>query len=237
MEQGCIVIQTCDKYQHIWENLFWSFEKNWDFDIPWNIYFFNEELNCDFPNKKFFQIKCGKNNHSNIFKKVLEEIKHDYIFYMLEDFWPTSEMTKDTFMGLFSIFKENDWNSLKVCCVHPNRYSLENTNFNFKDKKILKFKDESNWRFNQQASFWKTSVLKKFFIESADEEGMKTSLKFEFEMDKAYKKNYKKSKDYIYNYFWYPVGGVCWRGEINLMGQQIDFEKKVQKYIEKISND
>lgn len=231
MEEGCIVIQTCDKYQPAWENLFWSFNKYWDFEIPWKIYFCNEEVDCKFKNDRFIQIKCGKNNHYEILKIILEKIDHKYIFYMLEDFWPTATIKKNIFMGLFSIFRSENWDSLKLCCIHPNRYSLENTNFIFYGKKILKFSDGSEWRFNQQSSFWKTDVLKNIIVKNFLEEKIKTSLGFEKDTDKEYRKKYPVSKDYIYNLFWYPVGGAYWRGEINLIGQQINFEREVEEYI------
>lgn len=231
-EEGCILIQTCDKYQMVWKNLFWSMKNFWDFKIPWKIYFCNEEKNVELPNKQFHQIKTGVCSHSEILKKSIEQINCDYIFYMLDDFWPTKKIKKELFLNLFNIFKKERWNSLKVCPVHPSYYQITKTDFEIEKKRIFKFDDKSKWRFNQQASFWPRELLLEQIIDSNFEGKHESSLSFEIDMDENYKLNYPESKDYIYNYFWYPVGGSYWRRKITLLGEQIEFERKVEEYLD-----
>jgi hypothetical protein len=239
MEEGCIVIQSCDRYQPAWEGLFWSMDKFWDYEIPWPIYFCNESNKLEFTNKKYSQIRTGYMSHAGMIKKIMQELKqYNYIFYMLEDFWPTKRMDKEIFLGLFRIFQENNWDSLKVCPYHPSYYDLINTDFHFKNKKILEFSKDSKWRFSQQASFWKREVIENLVEEEIEispqnQEGLKnTSLATEIKMDEAIRIKYPESSIYLYNYLWYPVGGVLWRGELSEIGKQLQFEMNIEKLIE-----
>lgn len=234
MEEGCIVIQTCDKYQCAWEGLFWSMNKYWDFTIPWTIYFCNEELDVSLPNQKYKQIKTGRISHCEMMKSIMQKIECDYIFYMLEDFWPIKHMSKEMFMGLFNIFKENNWDSLKVTPHQPNHYELEGTSFSFNNQKILKYSKNSKWKFNQQASFWKREVFNGIISPPKEEhaEGKhNTSLGVEIAMDEKFQKENPNAEVYLFNYLWYPVGGSIWRGKLTQIGEQIEFERQVDEYI------
>lgn len=234
-EEGCIIIQTCDKYQFTWDGLFWSMNKYWDFEIPWTIYFCNEEIEVKLPNKRYKQIKTGVLDHSDMMRSILSQLKeHKYIFYMLEDYWPIKEMNKELFTSLFKLFKDNNWDSLKVTAHLPAHYKVENTNFYLKNKKILKYSKESDWVFSQQASFWKREIFENIIQKPQaghEERRHKTSLGVEIAMDKKIKELYPNAEVYLFNYMWYPVGGVVWRGEMNLIGKQIEFERAVEEHV------
>lgn len=234
MEEGCIVIQTCDKYQPIWKSLLWSMEKYWDFEIPWPIYFCNEEIDVKFKNSKYRQIKTGRMKHSEMISRIMSELRdYKYIFYMLDDFWPTDRMSKEIFMGLFKIFKDNNWDSLKVTAYQPMYYDVEGTSFHFNGKKILRYKKSSNWRFNQQASFWKREIFENIVSEPDEmllEEKTNTSLGTEQAMDKKFRELYPDAEVYLYNYIWYPVSGAMWRGGLTLIGEQIEFEIAAEEF-------
>jgi len=205
----------------------------WDFSIPWPIYFCNEELDIRLPNKSYTQFKTGKLSHYEMMKKIVEEIKYKYIFYMLEDFWPIKHMSKDMFLGLFEIFKENNWDSLKVTTHQPKYYELEGTKFSFNNQKILRYSKSSKWRFNQQASFWKHEVFKSIISPPKEEHietKYSTSLGVEVAMDEKFRTDNPDSEVYLFNYLWYPVGGSMWRGKLTQIGEQIEFERQVEEY-------
>jgi hypothetical protein len=233
VEEGCIIIQSCDKYQHIWPGLFWSLGKYWDFQIPWKIYFCNEEKKIHFPNKRYQQILTGRMGHSEMMAKIISSLsEYKYIFYMLDDFWPTDRMTKEMFMGLFNIFKNNQWESLKITAYQPSHYKLENTNFEFNRKKILKYAKNSRWKFSQQASFWKREVFESIITDPmVKDKNLSTSLPTEIAMDEKFCNLYPEANVYLYNYIWYPVSGVMWRGVLTQIGEQIEFERKVEETI------
>lgn len=211
-------------------------DQYWDFSIPWRIYFCNEELDVDLPNEKYTQIKTGKKSHASMTREILGTLRdHKYVFYMLEDFWPVREMSNRTFMGLFKIFKKNEWDSLKVTINQPSFYELESTEFRFNNEKILKYSSNSRWKFNQQASFWKRDVLEQIIDDPTgpnEESKISTSLGMETATDDKFGKLFPDAQVYLFNYLWYPVGGSYWRGEINEMGKQIEFEMKVKEYNE-----
>jgi hypothetical protein len=232
-KKGCVVIQSCDKYQKTWKSLFWSMDKYWDFKIPWPIFFCNENVEIKFENKAYSQIKTGDLSHAQMMKSIFSQLKdYEYIFYMLDDFWPTDRMTEDVFIGLFSMFEKNNWDSLKICAHMPAYYKIQKTNHTFNGKSILKFKKDSEWRFNQQASFWKRSVFEDCIVDSdISMAAASSSLPVEIEMDKELKRKYPDAEVYIYPYMWYPVGGALWRGKITLIGEQIEFARKVDELL------
>jgi hypothetical protein len=237
-EEGCVIIQSCDKYQELWPNLFWAMNKYWDFSIPWTIYFCTETKDIVFPNEKYKQIKTGNMNHAKMFSKILSELKeYKYVFYMLEDFWPTDKMDKETFLELFKIFKDNDLDSLRVSSHMPEYYKLEKTNIFFKDKMIFKYSKDSEWKFSQQAGFWKRELLENCIAESSTSESeVGSSLPVEIATDINLRNKYPDAKIYHHHYVWYPIGGSYWRGKITLIGQQIEFERKVDELVKFMSN-
>jgi hypothetical protein len=237
MEEGCIVIQTCDRYQQAWKTLFWSMEKFWDFEIPWQIYLCTETVQINLPGSRYSQIKTGKMSNAKMIKKIMGELKqYKYLFYMLEDFWPIKQMSKEKFLGLFEIFKKNDWDSLKVCPYQPKYYKVKNTNFYFGEEKILEFTEDSKWRFSQQASFWKRELLESIVYDAElpdkeKEQSVNTSLSTEIKMDDIFREKHPKAKVYLYNYMWYPVGGAIWRGNLSTIGEQIQFDMNIEELI------
>ena len=219
--ENCVVIQTCDAYSHYWSGLSYSMEKYWDFSIPWDIYLCNEETKISFENKKFHQITTGTKNYADRLLHILENLNCDYIFYMLEDFWPTDRMTKHIFTGLFNKIQENEWDCLRVSPYMPEYYDLESTNHIFDGKMILKYSDKSHWKFSQQASFWNRKFLMNIIEKSLKTEIIdSTSLPFEIACDEYLRD--KKVNIYHYHYFWYPISGVVWRGKLTQIGEQIE---------------
>ena len=235
----CVVIQSCDKYKEAWNNLFWSMKKYWDQDIPCTIYFCNETIDLDLTGR-YKQIKTGKMSHIEMMRKIIKKelCDYEYIFYMLEDFWPTDRMTKNMFLSLFEIMKKNNWDSLRVASHMPAYYELEKTNYFFENEMIFKYKRNSPWMFSQQAAFWKRSFLEKCLdieTESSPEQIVSSSLPIEIAIDKNLRDKFPDAEIYHYHYMWYPIAGSYWRGEITLIGKQIDFARQVQDLIEEIS--
>lgn len=232
---GCIVVQTCDAYQPYWESFYWSFMKYWDHDIAWPFYFCNEEIPVNFSLPNHYQLKTGKGSHSSRFAKILDSLEYDYVFYMLEDFWLTDRMTKYMFSELFALMKNNDWDSLRVAPYMPEYYKLEKTDHIVQNRKIFKYTQDSDWKFSQQASFWKKDFLRNIIVEpQISEIDISTSLSGEIVMDQYLKQKYPDAKIYHYPYHWYPVSGVVWRGKLTQMGEQIEFIRQSEGLLEKL---
>ena len=228
---GCVVVQTCDSYQRFWNSFFWSFYKYWDRNISWPIYFCNEEIEVNMPG--FSQGRTGKGSHSDRMRRILASLpEYEYVFYLLEDFWLTDPMTKEMFDGLFSMVKENNWDSLRVATHQPAYYKVEPTEHRFQGQRILKFAKDSDWQYSQQAAFWKREFLLKCIVEpEISEVEVSSSITGEVAMDHFLRKNFPDSQIYLYNYNWYPVSGAVWRGKLTQMGEQIEFLRQVDQVV------
>ena len=78
-----LVLNTTDKYSHIWDAWYHYYKKYWYADIP--VYFLNERLDCPFP---FTQIKVDIPEKHLWTKKLREsvlQIPEDNLFIVLED--------------------------------------------------------------------------------------------------------------------------------------------------------
>ena len=73
------------------------------------------------------------------------------------------------------------------------------------------------------------SLLLPFFT---SEKLISSSLSGEIAMDKYLSLNYPEAEIYHYHHYWYPVSGTVWRGKLTLIGEQINFIKKVEEILD-----
>ena len=233
---GCVVIQTCDAYAKFWPGLIYSMNKYWDFDIPWPVYFCNEEVPIDFgPNYK--QILTGKGSCINNLKKILDSLKDfDYVFYMIEDFWPINPMKKEMFLSLFETFQSNNWDSLRVSTFEPTYYEVEPTHLFCENQRIFKMAKGSDWQFSQQAAFWKKDFFRDCLVEGESDSVHKTSLPSEIACDLRLREKYPDAECYHYHYYWYPMSGTVWRGELTDIGKQIEVIMQIENVLKDMEN-
>ncbi len=109
MENLTILVNSCDKYESVWDPFFklllkqWPECKNMSFvlNTETKVYF------CDFLNVKTI---CGgtKRTWSERLKYVLNQIDTDYILYFLEDFFLLQKVDNDTFLEAFDFIKAHD---------------------------------------------------------------------------------------------------------------------------------
>ena len=238
MKKGCVLIQSCDKYACFWHGFFHYFNIYWDKKIDWDIYLCNEEINVNFNIQTIKQIKTGKGSSYKILKDSLDVLsEYENVFYMLEDFWMTNYMTKDLFDILFGIFKQNNCDSLRVCTYDPKYYKTKKTNIKLNNNWILEYEKNSDWLFSQQAGFWNREFMQKCLIEpDISDSQMSTSLPFEIACDKNIKNKLDHPKIFHYHYYWYPISGVAWRGQISEIGKEMiegmNIDKKMIKIYE-----
>jgi hypothetical protein len=223
---GAVVIQTCDKYKKYWPGFVHYMNKFWDFSIPWPIYFCTEEGEIDSP---FYIFKTGKESYTSRLEKILDSLEYDYIFYMLEDYWPISPMPFKLFNQLFLMFESNNWDSLQVSSILPY-YLLNKTEHSIFQNPIFEFSPFSNWRFSQQARFWKKDFLRKCLVNpEVSETIVSSSLSSEIACDQKIKE-FPQSKIYFYHYFWYPISGVTYRGNFTPFGERMHQDMLVEEW-------
>ena len=171
----CILIQTCDKYTHLWEGLQLSYHFNWCWDLGLPIYVLTEEKN--FSNDERFQTLsfgyCGNPpyNFSNRLIKSLEYLKsigYDSILYTQDDFWPLKDVSYKIMSESLNFLNKNN-----VDCIHVNeylpwyQYTLSKTDHYIEGKQLRKYEVPSMYYYNHQAAFWKIDSLLK--IQNYDE--------------------------------------------------------------------
>jgi hypothetical protein len=224
-----IVIQTCDKYEKFWHGLFYYMDKFWDNSIDCPIYFCNENKTVK---TNFTQIKTGNGSFVQNLKKILEKIETKYIFYLLEDFWPINNFSKNLFQDIYIKIIENNIKALQVSAYTPY-YNLENTEIIMQNQKLMKFKQDSEWKFNFQSRFWE----KDFFYNCLEEPKISESIvNSAITVEMACSEKFKSIKDeiFFYHYLWYPFSGVSYRGDFTALGKELENNMRADLFGKKI---
>lgn len=212
----CILIQTCDKYDHLWEGLKLSYQLNWCWDIDMPIYVLTE--NKVFPYDKFATLNFGffgqeENPAKNFSTRMVVALNHlkdlgfDSILYTQDDFWPLFRVDK-------SIFEEslNFLNIDNVDCIHINEYLpwynyiLSNTNHHINGIRVKKFEVPSPFYYNHQSAFWKIDSLLR--IQNKGEEP------YENECQGTERSWELKQNFYFLNYSWYKAEFINNKGNL-----------------------
>lgn len=230
MNNISVVVQTCDKYKKFWNGFFYYMDKFWDDEISCPIYFCNDHEEINVP-KKFKVLTTKKNNFVDSLKFILSNVKTDYVFYMLEDFWLQAPMPAQIFNELFNFVLEKNIFVLQVSPILPY-YNLDyNSNYYCLNQKIIKFKKESDWIFNFQTRFWKKEILEKCLVQpKISEDIVNSAISVEIECDKHVKYNNILKDVYFYHYFYYPIGGVAYRGNLTKIGQEMQNNMHIDLY-------
>lgn len=225
-----IVIQTCDRYEPFWSGLFHFMNKHWDFSINCPIYFCNEEKDLSLE-KRYLQIKTGKGTFVQNLQSILEQVPTDNVFYMLEDFWPQSSIKKDLFQSLYDVFIEQNLDALQISSYTPY-YEVEVNQTQVEGQKLLRFKESSPWIYNFQARFWnKKSFLHGLKEPLVSERSVSSAITVEMASDEFARKN-MQLKVFLYHYFWYPLSGTAYRGDLTDVGKQMENTMLIDNFVE-----
>lgn len=220
-----VIVQTCDKYARFWDGFFRFMSKHWDPDIRAPIYFCNEEIKPDLPNG-FVHLPVGHGTFMENLRSILTRVGEENVFYMLEDFWPSSPMGANLFGRLHKIFLEEDLDALQVSSFLPY-YSLETHSSG-----MFRFKRDSEWIFNLQARFWKSERFLEFLVEpEISEAAVGSAITAEIASDTKCRKSGGLSA-LLYHYLWYPISGVSYRGEFTEVGRQMQNVVDIDRFVE-----
>lgn len=226
-----VLVQTCDKYEKFWAGFFNFFEKQWDCNINCKIYFCNEEKNIKLPDG-FTNIKNGPGSFVENLKKSIDQIKEDEIFFLLEDFWLIAPISKKFFNELHAYFIKNNLDAFQIGPYTPY-YKLEKTKNKIKNRDVWKISRDSDWLFNFQARFWKKQVLRDCLVEpEISETKINSAIGVEISSNEIAKQ--KNIDVHFYHYFWYPIGGVAYRGNFTEIGDQMNNILKIDEMTKKL---
>lgn len=221
-----VVIQTCDRYSRFWDGMFRFMDKHWDRSIDSEIFFCNEEAKVDLP-EGFRHLPTGKGTFAENLRFILNGLGSQHVFYMLEDFWPIAPMRKDMFDAMHKFFTEVDADALQISPYLPY-YSLRCT-----DKEgMFEFSRDSDWIFNFQARFWKSDVFLGLLSDPEISESIVNSaITVEMASDRR-ARDRGGIKAFLFHYFWYPISGVSYRGELTDTGREMQNIVNIDRMVE-----
>jgi hypothetical protein len=231
----CFLIQTCDKYEFLWEGLELAWDLNWEWK-NWNpeVYVLTEEK--DFPSSRFKTLKFGKleggpKNFSSRLTRALvhlKEMQYDTVFYLQDDFWPMMKMNTEIFSEALKFFERSN-----ASCLHVNEYcpwyeyTLEKVDEEILGEDLWKFRMGSRFYYNHQASFWKIEDL--LSIQAVGEEP------YENECNGTIRAWEKNLQIYFLNHAWYKAAYINQKGTLLPVAQDLVRDWKWKNVIKKIN--
>ena len=228
----CILIQTCDKYEFLWEGLNLAWEENWDWkNLSLDTFILTEEKDFS-ENSRFKTIKggyaeLGAANFSTRLIDALKNLKsmgYDTILYTQDDFWPLFPVNTKIFQQAFDLFEA------RMDCLHINEYCpwyeyklVKTINLN-----LWKFQTGSRFYYNHQAAIWNIDSLLR--IQEPGEEP------YENECEGTKRAWELNSQHYFLNYAWYKASYINDKGTLLPIAQDFVRDWKWKRYINTLKN-
>jgi|GEM_PF-6983350 len=153
MQNTAIIIQTCDKYEFLWQGFMYYFNKYWDKSIPSTVYFCTEEQGAY--RGISHVITTGVAPWGERLHRILDALPEDIdtVFYMQEDFWLHRTLPKHVFESRLKAFRE--WNMDAYRCCANSKH------FKFVGKHPPRhYAPDSPYLITHQASFWKRDFFR-----------------------------------------------------------------------------
>ena len=147
-----LVLNTTDKYSHIWDAWYYHFKKHWRHDFP--VYFLNEEKDITYP---FTQIKVNipeKNLWTKKFRESIVQIPEDNLFVLLEDLLLTEGFDEGEFEYIYDFFLSHDVHAMRI--LPKSRFT---TNIPTDHDKIDMLYKNSKYLVSHQPNIWKKDFL------------------------------------------------------------------------------
>lgn len=167
-----ILIQSNDKYDHLWEGLFLSWKLNWnwnEFDFPVYVITETKDFDIKYKNNNFHTIKVGEdikdiNNYSTKLIRALDYLKKldfTHILYSQDDSWPLCTVDSLIINDVINFIKRKQ---IKCFYLHEHfkefPFTLKYTNIYIQNKRVRRFARFSRFFYNHGNAFWDIDYLK-----------------------------------------------------------------------------
>lgn len=150
-----VLVGSCDKYSFLWDNFFTMYERNTNFyDYPH--FLVSESKNV--PHQFFNFVNTGEGSWSEMILSGLENVKTEYVFFILDDYFLTEYMNLKEIEFHIDFAKEMNANKV-VVGEHSLFYKYKNTHY-YKGRNALKFDDYSNYLTTTQPAIWRVDFFK-----------------------------------------------------------------------------
>ena len=147
-----VVINTTDKYSHIWDRWYYYFKKHWTLDLP--LYFLNEKKDIPFP---FKQIKVDIPEKELWTKKLREsvgQIPEKNLFILLEDLFLTASFEPGEFQYIYSGFTIGGADATRI--QPPSKYT---TTYDTMLPKFSRLTQDSQYLIAHTPNIWRKDFL------------------------------------------------------------------------------
>lgn len=155
------MVNTTDKYSHIWDRWYYYFKKHWDVNLP--IYFLNEKKDILFP---FTQIKVDipeKNLWTKKFRESVKQIPESNLFVLLEDLFLTDGFREGELEWIYKLFYTNNFDAIRV--QPKSKYTIT---YPTAFKRVRRLAEESQYLICHQPNIWKKEFLLECIKEDED---------------------------------------------------------------------
>lgn len=167
----CILIQSNDDYNWLWEGLFLTWKLNWnwnEFNFP--LFLLTEtrsfsecHKNCDFKTINVGEDLVGSKNYSNKLLRALLKLKEEgytHILYSQDDSWSFTRPDTLVIKECLDFVEKND---LDCLYIHEHRsdfpFTVKSTDFKIQGHKIKKFIKGSRFFYNHGNAIWNINSL------------------------------------------------------------------------------
>lgn len=151
MDNISVLIGSCDSYSHLWQNFNKLFQKYWKLETK--NYFVGETIFLPFDG--YVNIIPGRHEWGKRILTGLDQVKTEYVWFILEDYYITEPITKEFIQEHINILEEYNADKIMVDWISHGEYKLTH----LKDD-LYQFNNDSNYLNSVQPSIWKTSYLK-----------------------------------------------------------------------------
>ena len=119
MENITLVVNSCDKYEDLWDPFFTLLKKYWNPEMP--IVLNTESKSYSYPGLDIHTLHLyqsgGQDQWSERLMRTLERINTDYILFMLDDFFIESEVNRQKIKQCLEWMKQDT--SIAAFCFMP----------------------------------------------------------------------------------------------------------------------
>jgi len=160
MDNVTILVNSCDKYESVWEPFFRLLSKQWPECKNYKIILNSETktFNCDFLNVR--TICSGtKFTWSERLKNVLKQIDTDYILYFLEDFFLREKVNNDTLLEAVEYIKKHSDVGYIGLKYNPKHDFKDISKVDFSAHFLDKDNIITTNRVNHQTALWRKDWL------------------------------------------------------------------------------
>jgi hypothetical protein len=197
MNKITVIISSCDAFENCWKPLLHSLEQCWR-NCPWDIYIISNHREIIHPKVKFLKAGNDRGWASNL-KNILERIESDWIIYLQEDYWLTSEINTESLKKHIDYCIKNNIDYLRLNPPFHDEYSIIDTCY-------AQIPEGIRYRLCLQAAIWNKNVLQNCLVDGW------TGWNFEYDLEKHLKKNNIKVKSLVINSNVFPDKGIEYVG-------------------------